>query len=526
MGNSLSNEEKIKASKYQNSSFFKIMDNIAGDYILTMNFQSLTKMQDKENCENLVILTSDIIEKYFTDLEISYLSQRIQKGQQEGQQGQQGEKEGEKEGEGGEEVLKKDKLLFFSKSDIDRFSVNKPRKKRRMCIGISKFYVKIAHVFAAIIMTINPVYQYSENGKTVQKGWKEKASIPKNAPNRKLLKRGLCKNFIDSLQRGKENKTNDPNFDPDTIVAPKLCSSMKTLEDEPGISELKELYYDNYDYQTGQFVGMTPATQSQFTKDLKIFYEVFTGNKVDALPEGIQTFADIKLRDYQKECADGKKFKLPTVLKEKSDSTEVKETKELFVKYADNLKTMMRSANDTQDELLSVINQLFSFVTEKIDGRDVEIPRINPLLSEAMLDNIIIDARKIITRLYLNCETNFLEGVKIYQAIVEKKIKDTTERQLSVLEETRQELISDRPTTSINDSTQEQEQGREDMSEERQEHVEEVRPEYGDIIEERPEDVQEVAPEYDRKGGSKKTKKTKKRKNNKNKSKKYKNSKL
>ena len=61
-------------------------------------------------------------------------------------------------------------------------------KKKRVCIGIAKFYVKIAHVFAAIVMTINPVYTYKDaTGQTVKTGLLEKDKIPKNV-NRKLYK--------------------------------------------------------------------------------------------------------------------------------------------------------------------------------------------------------------------------------------------------------------------------------------------------------------------------------------------------
>jgi hypothetical protein len=58
-----------------------------------------------------------------------------------------------------------------------------PLKKKRVCIGIAKFYVKIAHVFAAIVMTINPVYVYKdENGNTIKRSLSEKNMIPENTP--------------------------------------------------------------------------------------------------------------------------------------------------------------------------------------------------------------------------------------------------------------------------------------------------------------------------------------------------------
>ena len=41
----------------------QILDYIATYYILTMDFKSLRKLYDKEYCDKLVILTSDIIQR-------------------------------------------------------------------------------------------------------------------------------------------------------------------------------------------------------------------------------------------------------------------------------------------------------------------------------------------------------------------------------------------------------------------------------------------------------------------------------
>ncbi len=62
-------------------SSYEIIDFIATHFILTADFVSLTRLNsNKEYCDNLVILTSDIINRYFTDLEITYLAQRTKNG--------------------------------------------------------------------------------------------------------------------------------------------------------------------------------------------------------------------------------------------------------------------------------------------------------------------------------------------------------------------------------------------------------------------------------------------------------------
>ena len=88
-----------KIIKKQFSNFYEIIDYIATYYILTMDFKSLSKLSDKEYCDNLVVLTSDIIQKYFNDLEVTYLEQRVK---------------------GGIDVneLKKDNIIFLNKDEI------------------------------------------------------------------------------------------------------------------------------------------------------------------------------------------------------------------------------------------------------------------------------------------------------------------------------------------------------------------------------------------------------------------------
>jgi hypothetical protein len=88
-------------------------------------------------------------------------------------------------------------------------------------------------------------------------------------------------------------------------MQPKVCdmninqnSSIKSLADEPGITELMKLYLDdNYDYSNGAFTGMSETTKVQYMKDLKTFYTTFTGN--ETMPNEITKFSDIKLRDYK-----------------------------------------------------------------------------------------------------------------------------------------------------------------------------------------------------------------------------------
>jgi hypothetical protein len=153
------------------------------------------------------------------------------------------------------------------------------------------------------------------------------------------------------------------------------------------------------------------------------------------MPPEIQKFSDIKLKDYQsKSGCQGEKplFKQPYSLS-KNDK--------LFVKYASNIKEMIGTAASKQNELLSVINDLFIFVPDPYTKKNKI--RVNPKLTDESLQKDIVKARKIIVELYVRCETDYVNGLKIYEAIVEKKILETTQKQINTLQKESDKIVSE-----------------------------------------------------------------------------------
>jgi hypothetical protein len=208
----------------------------------------------------------------------------------------------------------------------------------------------------------------------------------------------------------------------------------KTLADEPGITELMRLYLDdNYDYSNGNFTGMTDSTKSDFMKDLKLFYTAFTGN--ETMPQEITKFSDIKLRDYNKKS--GCQGTTP-VLKGKYT---LNQKDKLFVDYAENTKKMIQTAADNQSKLLSVINELFTYVIDPYSGK--KVIRINPKLNDEFLQKAVEKTRRFIVDLYIKCETDYVNGVKLYEAIVESKILETTQKQIENLKNEAKKIITE-----------------------------------------------------------------------------------
>ena len=159
MGNAQSSSSSDKTSPKR--TLTEIIDYVAANYILTSNFQDMAKLSDIKYCNDLVILTSKIISNYLNDMEVEYLAQRIKDGVEVNE-------------------MKNDNVIFFDKNKLNKLNVKSPIKKKRLCIGIAKFYVKIAHIFSAIVTTVNPTYQYKDSTGTMQEvGLMDKSLIPK-----------------------------------------------------------------------------------------------------------------------------------------------------------------------------------------------------------------------------------------------------------------------------------------------------------------------------------------------------------
>jgi len=477
--NDLSDIEKKKLLKDHDFSY--ILNYIATRYILTMDFQSLKNLQDPKYCDEMIILTSDIIKKYFNEREINYLQQKIEQGQQVNK-------------------LSKDKMLFFNKNNLSNIGVENNLKKNRMCIGIAKYYIKIAHIFSAIVMTVNPIYVYKDYNQIIKKSLLEKKDIPKGM-DPKIEKMGICNarfellnignNFLNKMNSRNSGNVKNTEYDEDGNVINgynsdsaenniglkkkycninrKMNNSMKeNLADEPGIPELMNLYYDKYDYEKGQYNGMTEETRKRFEEDLFLFFKHFTGiedkirsqnaNKSPSLSDyeinemisnefdrqRITKFSDIKLKDYNSTfeniCSNKSDGRTGDVFfdsrnrnanvgvgvgtgnmeNDKNNRIKLDYTKqqEFLKKYAENLKKMLETINKEQEKLLNILNEIFVYIFDS-DKKQIIV---NPELTNESLDKIVLRTRESIIGLYLECESDYIDGLKLYQALIESQM--------------------------------------------------------------------------------------------------------
>ena len=435
MGNALSNSNVDKSNK---KSLSQIIDYVATNYILTQNFKDMEKLTDTDYCNNLVILTSKIVDQKLSNLEISYLTQRL-KGKSEVNE------------------MASDKLIYFKKDEIDNYDVQNVQnatQKRRMCIGIAKFYVKVAQVFSAIVTTVNPTYKFKDISGNIQEvDLTKKENIPDEA-KANIQRINICSQRINALINGQNF---NPNQKEPVKINPKFCeinSDSKTgksrnLYSEPGMPELEKLYFDKYDYDHGGFVGMTEKMRKNvYEKDVETLYKAFTGNdKIPLNDKGektIKTFTQIPLRNYKNSegCNPGGKYT-------KAYEGTIKE--KLFYEYASHINEMMNGVNNNQSKLLAIIDRLFSFNINPLTKKKEIVVKAS--LTEKKLEDIVVETRTIIQDLYKNCELDFLKGLKIFEDIINKTIKDTTLIQIKQLEEKRDVILTEDNLDKIKEDT-------------------------------------------------------------------------
>ena len=388
-----------------------LLDKIATKYIITQNFTDLANLEKRDYCDKLIILTSNIFNKFLDKQDVKYLEQRLERGVPV-------------------DKMKKDTLIYLEKNDINKLDVHNSIRKKRMCIGIAQFYVKIGHIFAAILKTLNPEYVFKDHNNEFQRiSILEKNKIPYQFYNPKFdkevsisltknINNNLCSRRIKALtpklnRNGKYNlrvcKINRAGVV--TRGIPGTMGPSRKFNTEIGIPELRFLYLDHYNYGTGQFTNMTEKSKKEYQQDVSAFYKVFTGQS--RVPSDITEFSQIPLGDFHNQslCQE------PNGLLQQKFSYD--ETSSVYVPYAKHLSNMMNNAISNQNKLIDILNKLFVKEINNVTHR--EEYTVNPSLTSNKLQKIIVETRKLILELYIQCEKDFRQGIKLFEMIIEKK---------------------------------------------------------------------------------------------------------
>ena len=412
----MGNTQSTGNTKQQLRKRLQNLNKVAFNYIIHSN---LDKLDQKEHCNDLIILTSGIIDKAFNAQEVEYIYQHTQSGNV---------------------VDKKNKelLMYFNKNTMDNFKkYDAASKKQNMCNSIAKYYVKIAHVLEAISSALD--YQTSIchkrlNSIKIKEEANNVADIAANfdSVNNPSTKQPLQKNIesIAAKQEAMPMQEAKPKAMPMQEAKPKAMPMHKDmnklqnipvqvggnnksikLADEISISNLDRLYNFNEEYN---YTDTEKKELSEYGKQLKelykadllTFYKAYVDKNVSKLPDNITTFTDIEMTSPNTE----------------NYSKKVNNSGNTLGELSNKLKEMQEKMLNNELRLMGELQKIVTYepISRKTKEGKVTQQRFielkTTLNDETLTKKIIPNLRKILTELYTTCQIDYSEILKIFDS--------------------------------------------------------------------------------------------------------------
>ena len=407
----------------------QIIDKIATDYILSMNFQDMLNMTTESGCSKMVIVVEDILKKNTTQVELQELA--------------------EKKGffDLSEKKTPTNSVFIFPKEDENKtLDIDNSKNKLLLCSQVAKFYVQIANLFSAIITTTNPKYEFIKDGENKRESIMDK----KNIPEELLTSTNIIidKNFCSEREELLTSKSKLDERGEISISLPycKLNKLLTPYIETPGIKELEELFKDDYDFNTGLF-SMSKESETQYKNMVAMFYKTMytTGNAPDTLSE-------LKIPDYSKErgCSETKLQQAIDIEVKNEDINDDDENQEdiviekerddpippfddtyigtnsgLFKDFRDNVILMKKMTSDDNAIVFAKLNSIFDLSSDPI--------QLNSIINNKTINSISQETREAIVKMYLNCEINFQKGLEIFRNIVYQQLTKQTSQEIENL---------------------------------------------------------------------------------------------
>ena len=174
MGNAQSQQKK-SADMYFNEELINSIDLLASKLIFEQSFQNLKKLDDPRYCNEVSILTQQLLKKKLDPININIVSTRIKYGTQD--------------------------LYVIDDNGYKQLKkVNHKGDKDALCLNVSRFYTRVFQAYSAIVSAISPVYVYKdiEGNEKVSSVFDEISSENKNKADIGL--RSLCSRRIHYLK--------------------------------------------------------------------------------------------------------------------------------------------------------------------------------------------------------------------------------------------------------------------------------------------------------------------------------------
>ena len=434
-----------------NTELRKHIDAAATKVIMDSSFTDLTNLANEKYCNRLVKKVATIFQQNKDTIDLELLRQKLYDQKQKHEINSKNGDNSEKTLENHDKKIKTPKIQNIEKK----------------CIQISKFYVLFGHLFSCIISTINPSYSSQKKEKTTT----DSSSKEDKESSRSSSSLDFCSSRIDALVNGELIE----NSDGDILVKPNVCKTNVSksgnpllLVDLPGMKALQQLYKDINHDDDGEM------------EDARYLYKAFTGK--DA-PENIRRLDQVPLKVYNKdeECKENKTRYYGGETTEEAEKREQRRDKErrelekermfyyynerdrdrkkneeenartgiylkgivgslkerLFSEYVQHIKEMIQRAESNRSKLLEILSEMFTYAYDS--GGNIENVIINPSLTYKKLQSLVVQTRRIVIKLYTDCEEDYKTGLDLFFAMVQDKIA----MKLSVQEEVLKKQLED-----------------------------------------------------------------------------------
>ena len=467
----------------------KHIDSAATEVILNSSFEDMTKLANEKHCNHLVKNVADVFQKNKDTIDLELLRKR----------------------------------LYSQKLDQDSESKAKMPEKRektphiqnvkKKCIQISKFYVLFAHLFSCIVSTINPSFKLESSSK------EKTSTTTKSDSEGKKIKTNTSLDFCTSRLNALINGELNENSDGDIVVKPNICKtnvsesgSTLRLVDLPGMGALQQLYKDVDDGSeedharllyfafTGKeapkhITRLDQVPLRAFNKDVECkesssssekkyydddydggtngYYSGGANGGADDEDEVKERRRDKERRDQERERERGRERQYYSDRKKNNEENvrsgiylkgitgSLKER--LFSEYVQNIKEMIEHSETNRSALLEILSEMFTYTYE--EGGAIGGVVISPSLTYKKLQSLVSRTRRIIIKLYTDCEEDYKNGLDIFFAIVQEKIALTLSVRDDILKKQLEDTIYGPPERYIPEALLYQQfQGAEDFN--------------------------------------------------------------
>jgi hypothetical protein len=452
-----------------NSDLRNQIDYIAENFIFDSDFTDMTKLGNEKYCNKLVKKVSDEFKKNKDSIDIVLLRKKLyeikrnkipelnenenenefkieknanvkitdlqkQKPQKELSQRieQEQQQEQQEQTTGGEN---RNRSTTHSRSPTTRKRTPSTQQNmhniKKKCNEIAKFYVLFAHLFSCIVSTVNPSFEMN-------------ASSASSSDKKGSASLDFCSSRLNLLINGELIE----NSEGDITIKPNVCKtnisdagSALRLIDLPGIKALLKLFKNGGDdsiedvkYLYKKFTGKDPPNDVNIENiPLKVYSKDVecsgsgssssssSSSRSESRGGAMNEYQDDSYRYRDRDERDIRNLNVDVRSGIYSTGVIGNPTKEkLFSDYIKNIKFMIQKSEKNRSLLLEILSEMFTYTYDN-DG-EISGVIINPSLTFKELQSLVRRTRKIIIKLYTECEEDYNEGLDIFFALIQEKI--------------------------------------------------------------------------------------------------------